>query len=81
MAINVELEEKIAEQAETIKKITDNYFKVAGELRSEITGLKVANDGLKVANEEHLATIKKLKTQRLLLGLGFLAAAYCSLSH
>jgi len=36
---------------------------------------------LKVANEEHLATIKKLKTQRLLLGLGFLAAAYCSLSH
>lgn len=74
MAINVELEEKVAEQAETIKKITDNYFKVAGELRSEITGLKVAN-------EEHLATIKKLKTQRLLLGLGFLAAAYCSLSH
>ncbi|KKK73434.1 hypothetical protein LCGC14_2893880, partial [marine sediment metagenome] len=55
-------------QAETIKKITDNFFKVKAEL--------LASDGLKVANEEYLATIKKLKTQRLWLGVGLLVVGY-----
>jgi len=79
--INAELEKKVAEQAETVEKLTGNFFKVTGELRSEIAGLQVVNDGLKIADEEHLATIKKLKTQRLLLGLGFIAAAYMACGH
>ena len=63
------LEERVAQRDATIEQITNNFFKVTGEQSREIATLKVAN-------EEQLATIKKLKTQRLLLGLGFLAAVY-----
>ena len=59
---NAELEEANAEQAKTIEEMTENFFRVTGELNSEVTSLKAAKD-------EDMATIKKLKTQRILLSL------------
>jgi len=66
-AANASLEATNAEQAQTIKQITDNFFKVTGKLNEEVNSLKVTRD-------KQAATIKKLKGQRVLLGLGFLIA-------
>ncbi|MQY69548.1 MAG: hypothetical protein GH145_01620 [Firmicutes bacterium] len=66
-AANASLEAANVEQAQTIKQITDNFFKVTGELNEEVNSLKVTRD-------KQAATIKKLKGQRVLLGLGFLIA-------
>jgi chromosome segregation ATPase len=66
-AANASLKAANAEQAQTIKQITDNYFKVTGRLNEEINSLEAIRD-------EQAATIKKLKGQRTLLGLGFLVA-------
>jgi len=66
-AANASLEAANAEQAQTIKQITDNFFKVTGKLNEEVNSLKVTRD-------KQAATIKKLKGQRVLLGLGFLIA-------
>jgi len=64
---NASLEATNTEQAQTIKQITDNFFKVTGKLNEEVNSLKVTRD-------KQAATIKKLKGQRVLLGLGFLIA-------
>ena len=66
-AANAALEATNTEQAQTIKEITDNFFKVTGKLNEEVNSLKVTRDN-------QAATIKKLKGQRVLLGLGFLIA-------
>jgi len=66
-AANAALEATNTEQAQTIKEITDNFFKVTGELNEEVNSLKVTRD-------KQAATIRKLKGQRVLLGLGFLIA-------
>lgn len=66
-AQNASLKAANAEQAQTIKQITDNYFKVTGKLGEELASLKATSD-------KQAATIKKLKGQRVLLGLGFLIA-------
>jgi len=66
-AQNASLKAANAEQAQTIKQITDNFFKVTGELNEEVNSLKATSD-------KQAATIKKLKGQRVLLGLGFLIA-------
>ncbi len=66
-AANAALEATNTEQAQTIKQITDNFFKVTGELNEEVNSLKVTRD-------KQATTIRKLKGQRVLLGLGFLIA-------
>ena len=66
-AANAALEATNTEQAQTIKEITDNFFKVTGKLNEEVNSLKVTRD-------KQAATIRKLKGQRVLLGLGFLIA-------
>jgi len=66
-AANASLEATNTEQAQTIKQITDNFFKVTGKLNEEVNSLKVTRD-------KQAATIRKLKGQRVLLGLGFLIA-------
>ncbi len=70
---NAELEEANAEQAKTIEEMTEDFFRVTGELNSEVTSLKAAKD-------EDIATIKKLKTQRILLGIGVLVVAALAIS-
>ena len=47
------LEVTNAEQAQTIKQITDNFFKVTGELNSKL-------DSLEAANAEQAQTIKQI---------------------
>ncbi len=66
-AANASLEATNTEQAQAIKEITDNFFEVTGKLNEEVNSLKVTRD-------KQAATIKKLKGQRMLLGLGFLIA-------
>ena len=66
-AANAALEATNTEQAQTIKEITDNFFEVTGKLNEEVNSLKVTRD-------KQAATIRKLKGQRVLLGLGFLIA-------
>ncbi len=70
---NAELEEANAEQAKTIEEMTEDFFRATGELNSEVTSLKAAKD-------EDIASIKKLKTQRILLGVGVLVIAALAIS-
>ncbi len=65
-ATNADLKATNAEQAQTIKQITDNFFKVTGELTA--------------TTDKQAATIKKLKGQRTLLGIGVLIAAVVAVS-
>jgi len=72
-AENAELEEANTEQAKTIEEMTEDFFRVTGELNSEVTSLKAAKD-------EDMATIKKLETQRIFLGIGVLVLAVLAIS-
>jgi len=70
---NTNLKATNVEQAQTIKQITDNFFKVTGKLNEEVNSLKVTRD-------KQAATIRKLKGQRTLLGIGVLIAAVVAVS-
>jgi len=57
---NTELETVGAEQNQTIKQITDNFFKVTGELNSKLDSLTAQNASLKATNAEQAKTIKQI---------------------
>ena len=63
-----------------VDQITDNYSTVTNDLMAQTKSLKGELAALKNAEGENLATIKKLKTQRLWLGFGFLVASYYAIS-
>ena len=72
---NAELEEANTEQERTIEEMTEDFFRVTGEINSEVTSLKAAKD-------EDMATIEKLKIQRqgMFLGIGVLVIAVLAMS-
>ena len=57
---DAELETVGAEQNQTIKQITDNFFKVTGELNSKLDSFTAQNASLKTTNAEQAQTIKQI---------------------
>jgi len=49
-----------AEQAQTIKQITDNFFKITGKLNEEVSSLRATRDQQAATSAEQAQTIKQI---------------------